>query len=549
MRRRLVLLGGLLLIVGVAGSQEPSLSARVDRSEIRANESFTYVLRAEGRISGTPDLSALARDFDVLQSGSSSQFQIVNGQATQVAEWTVELMPRSEGEFRLPPAALGNQLSNAVTLRVLPAETGQGEAADVFIEVELDTDEAYVQSQVIYILRLFVGIPTGREALVAPPIEGGEAIVESLGSDREYQTVRDDRVYRVRERRFAIFPQTSGVLTIGPAEYQATVIPNRGFSRRQSLRSDSIELEVLPAVAPPTSHPNAVWLPARSLGLIETWGDGAGSFEQGVPRTRELTIIASGVLDTQLPELELAEASGIRQYADQPDLSREVGADGITARRTERLAVIANQPGTVEFPPVELPWWNVIARRWEIATIDARTVDVEPSADAPPPEAAEPGRSPLSPDLPELTDAGLWPWVSAVLAVGWLATAAALAYTLRARRRPSPGRAEPRATSSRTLLKQLVAACRVDDAHRTRELLLTWAARQFSEDPPANLGALAERFSGPLAEEVRSLEAALYGREHNVWRGQKLAELLRTTQMVNRSASNKDPDPLVPLYR
>ena len=535
-----------LAAVVAAHAQDASLVASVDRASIQANESFTYVLRAEGRFSGRPDLSALGRDFDMLRSGSSQSIQIVNGQTTQVAEWTVELMPRGEGAFELPPIELGGALSNPVQVEILPAAAAVDSEADIFIEVDLDRDEAYVQSQAIYTQRFFIGIPTGRESFPATAVAGGEAITEKLGNDREYQTVRGGRVYRVRERKFAVFPQATGVLRIGPAEYEATVIPNRGFSRRQVLRSDIVDLTVLTAVAPPASHPNAVWLPSRSLRLEEAWNDGEDVFEQGVPRTREVSIHAEGVLETQLPELALAEGEGLRQYPDQPELSREVTDAGIAARRTERFAVIAQQPGTVEFPPVELPWWNVDSRRWEIARIDAATIPVEPGDEAVP---AGPATPPAAPETVVESAPGWWPWISGALAAGWLLTIAAWAFSRPGTRRSVRPRPAERAVSARSLLNQALAACRVDDAPRTRDLLLEWAARQFPDDPPLSLGALAGRLADPLAAEIGTLESSLYGPEGPAWRGRKLAELLRATQRVSREGSEDRRDPLMPLYR
>jgi hypothetical protein len=442
---------------------------------------------------------------------------------------------------------LGNLSSNAIRVEILPPAEGIEAEADVFLEVELDRTEAYVQAQAIFTLRLFVGIRTDREGLSSLPIDGGDAIVERLGSDRDYQTVRGERVYRVLERKFAIFPQTTGVLSIGPIDYEATIRQGLGgFARRESLRSDVLELTVLPAVAPPLSHPNAVWLPAHELRIEESWADGV-DFEQGVPRTRELTVIADGVLETQLPELELTASAGLRQYADQPELLREVTSEGIEARHTERFAVIAQQAGTLEFPAVEMPWWNVDDKRWEVARIEPRTIEVAPSATAGEPQIQAMPRA--APDSIVDRDTGTWPWVAGGLGVGWLATLLAWAWSRRTR---GPGRSErPRTnvTSGRSLVKQLTAACRVDDAKRTRDLLLEWGARQFSDESPSSLGELAGRLSGPIADEIGSLEMAHYGRGHEVWRGEKLAELLKTTQAATLGARKEGQDPLVPLYR
>jgi hypothetical protein len=543
-RRSVFLLFSVLPMIGAYG-QDTSLVASVDRELIRSNESFTYTLHAEGDVSGRPDFSVLTRDFDLLQSGSSRSIQVINGRSSVVADWQIELMPRRPGEFELPPVEVGGLVSNPVRVEILPPSSDAEVEADVFIEVELDRSEAYVQAQAIFTLRLFVGINIAREALSTLPVSGGEAIVERLGGDREYQTVRGERLYRVLERKFAIFPQTTGVLTLGPVDYQASV-RGLGFTRQRNVRSDVVEFAVLPAVQPPQSHPDAVWLPARDLRIEEVWRDGI-VFEQGVPRTRQLTVIADGLLETQLPELDLTASGGLRQYADQPELSREVTVAGIEARRMEKFAVIAQQSGLVELPPVELPWWNVDEARWEIARVEPRTVEIAPAD-----EIAQAPQAPASSEpLPVVApDTGLWPWVAGALGLGWALTIAAWVYSRREIRVARPAaRSASRATSSRALLKQLSAACRVDDAQRARELLLEWAGRQFSDDPPANLGMLAARLSGPIAVEIEALEAALYGRETAVWRGERLAELIKATQSVALGAGKEDPDPLVPLYR
>lgn len=535
----------ILLQATAVFAQQSSIVASVDREQIRVNESFTYRLTIAGRVSGRPDVSALTRDFDLLRSGSSTNIQIINGQTTQITELQIELMPREVGEFELPPIEIAGLISNPINVEILPPLTDAQAQADVFIEVELDRTEAYVLAQAIFTLKLFVGIDTGREGLSTLPVEGGEAIVERLGNDSEYQTVRGERLYRVRERKFAIFPQTTGVLSIGPVAYEATVQPSLGFSRRQSMRSDVLQLTVLPAVLPPVSHPDAVWLPAQDLRIEEDWRDGV-VFDQGVPRTRELTVIATGLLETQLPELSLAESDGLRQYADQPELTREITEAGIEARRIDRYAVIAQQAGMIEIPSVELPWWNVDEDRWEVATIESRVVEIE-EADVI--ESQAETATAMEPDSAVESNAGIWPWLTGIFAFAWAATVAAWMFSRRDRREHRSKRATARPTSSRMLFKQLSAACRVDDAQRVRDLLLEWAGRQFADDPPANLGALADRLSGPISDEIQALESALYGREGGSWQGQRLAELLKSTQSVSLSSAEPGQDPLVPLYR
>ncbi len=363
-----------LACVCAAMAQGTAVRASVDRAVVRVNESFTYTIRVEGALRGDPELAPLEQDFDVLDTAKESRFQFVNGQSAQVTEWRFQLMPKAAGTFSLPAVRVGAQFTNPVELSVVDAEPTGGAPADIFMELEAQPSVVYVQSQVIFTLRLFIGVATGRATLTQPEIGGGEAIVERLGEDNQYQTTRGGRTFIVRERRYAIFPQEPGALTVGPATFEAMVIPDRGFSRVQRFRSGSLELSVQPAVPPPQSAANAVWLPAQRVTLSEVWSDPNAELPVGVPQTRTVTVEADGLLETQLPELVLEQQDGVRQYADQPVLERDVTPKGLTSRRAVSLAVIAQNPGEVTLPAIELPWWNVAEQRWEVARAAAAHV-------------------------------------------------------------------------------------------------------------------------------------------------------------------------------
>jgi hypothetical protein len=541
----------LAFAAGAVHAQEIVAQASVDRATVHENESFNYMIRVEGGAVGEPDVSFLAQQFDVLNRSAASRINLLNGRTQQVYEWTYQLMPKRAGQFTLPALQFGAVLTNPVTIEVLPAPVASDEVADIFMEVEVEPARAYVQAQVIYTLRLFVGVGTSRASLTAPPVIGSEAIVERLGEDQRYQVVRGGRNFVVNERRYAIFPQQAGALTLGPATYEAMVIPNRGFSRVQRLRSQTVDLEVLPAVPPPPELTGAAWLPAKSLTLTETWADDGGQdFSVGVPRTRVLTIAAAGLLETQLPELELEQVTGIRQYPDQPELTRELTPDGLKVTRVERYAVIAQASGEAAIPAAEMPWWNVGEERWEVARLEPATIVVAPGAQ---PAPVSTTTRELPPAGEFVTSTSYWPLVSAVLSLAWLAT---ILLWLRARfgigkrkREAQKLSVHAASRSSRRLAKQLHAACLADDAARARDLLLEWAKQAFPTDPPASLGVLRERLPQPLATEVGALEAELYGREGEPWSGHGLAALTDSLDSVKTAPDKGDPDPLVSLYR
>jgi hypothetical protein len=537
------------LAAGVAAhAQDVNVTASTDRSSVRENESFTFTLRVEGSVRGEPDTSALEADFDVINRSSSTRIQIVNGRTEQVAEWQMQLMPRRAGRLTIPPIDIGGVASNALELDVMPAPPPGDAVADIFMEVEAQPENAYVQSQIVFTLRLFVGVGTGRATLTTPTLAGVEAIIERLGEDAQYQTVRDGRSFVVRERRYAVFPQAAGELEIGPVTFEAMVIPNRGFSRVQRYRSDTVRIEVQPAVAPPAKYPGAVWLPASHVGLTERWSDDVDSLQLGIPQTRTLTIEADGLLETQLPDLEMAVAEGIRQYADQPELDRSAGPDGLKVQRTERFAVIAQRDGPVELPAIELPWWNIGTQRWEVARIPARMLNVLPSAETVVPIAAEPAVVAQAP-APQAPSS--WWLVSAVLAGGWLTTAFAWWWSARSRRVPEVVQSTAKSgwQEDRRLMRELLKACERNDAYAAQQLLLAWGAARMPDSPPASIGALAAALPAEAAQAAAALERHLYGRGAGPWDGSALRQALGAVQAVTKHGDHARADALLPLYR
>ena len=535
----------------VVAQQAPALNSSVDRPVVRDGESLTYVLRAEGAVRGDPDDAPLTRDFDIIQRSSSSRVQISNGQTSQVTEWQFQLMPRKPGEFTIPSMQVGDRQSNTVAVRVLPPDTSASAAGDIFMEIDAQPKLVYVQSQVLVTLRLFIGVSTGRATLTQPEASGGEAIVERLGEDSQYQTMRGGRTFIVRERRFAVFPQAAGKLTIGPASFEAMVIPDRGFSRVQRFRSGVIDIDVQPAVAPPAALAGAAWLPAQRVTLAEEWSDPSTELAVGVPRTRKIVVEGVGLLETQLPEIAIAQQPGIRQYADQPELAHEVTADGLKSRRSVGFAVIAQQPGEVTMAGVQVPWWNVTAQRWEVAELPPRVLTIKPSSEVTPAEA--PG-APTATTTPVVASArSYWPVATAVLALAWLAT---LALWWRSRGARAARSAERRAETAtvapqplRKILRDLDSACAVGDADAARQSLLAFAEVKFGAAGPRSLGALAAVLPEAVGHEVLALEASIYGATPGAWRGEGLRAVLPGLEKLDQSGQHAKNEPLLPLYR
>jgi hypothetical protein len=319
----------------------------------------------------------------------------------------------------------------------------------------------------------------------------------------------------------------------------------------QRFRSDVLALDVQPAVAPPQALEGAAWLPGKQVTLTEQWSDASPELAVGIPRTRTIVVEGVGLLETQLPDIPLESQPGVRQYADQPELARDVTAEGLKSRRSVSYAVIAQTPGETTLAGVRLPWWNVTTERWEVAELPPRPLRVTPAADAPapPPAAAEEAAAAADPEAAR-ERAAYWPWITGALAAAWLATVG-LWWRARTRTSRAPAPSAPKAGAKpalRKILRDLGYACAVNDPAAARNALLDYADAKFAPNPPRSLGALAALLAEPLAREVLALEAHIYGAAAGAWSGDGLEAVLgdlETAQVPEPAAA----EPLLPLYR
>ena len=536
--------------VSLAIGQDISLQASVDRPSVRENESFSFVLRASGQVREEPDLTVLDSMFEILQRSRNTQIQMSGGQTTQVTEWLLQLMPKGAGKFVLPAISLAGALSSPIDIEVLPSLPGDV-PGDIFLELQASPLTPYVQSQVIYSLRLFRSVSTGRSTLTPPAVNGGEALIERLGGDREYQVVRDGRNFVVLERRYAIFPQSSGLLTIESATFEAVVIAPSGFSSVQRFRAEPLELTVKPAIQPPAAFPNASWLPASNVTLSERWSLGTGAFTAGIPQTRTLVLEAEGLLETQLPDLRLDQTDGIKQYADMPELSRETDEKGLKAVRVERFAVIAQVPGELELPAVEVPWWNVQEQSWHVARLEASSLLVAPNSEQGNVATALPVLNGEEERPASGSVAQFWQAISGGIAAIWLVTLGLWWQSHHQKKRKYLHSSNEASgyESSRRVLRRLRRACNDNHAGRARELLLEWGGLQFSQSPPKSLGTLAKMLPEDASHLVWDLERNLYGPSAVSWDGGALATALKQLSWLPRSSDEAKDGGLQPLYR
>ena len=568
-------LAGLLLGLLVSGQVlSQGFDAQLDRTQVSEGDTVTLSLTAPGDSQGSPDLSPLNADFDIVGRSQGTSINIINGRSTSTRQWQLALLPKRRGKLSIPPLQLGNLSSPPLHLEVVAAAatTGNATGSDqpVMVEVDADTQHPYVQGEIAYRVRILSRVPL-REASLSDPV-AGDAIIERVGDDSSYTTQRNGETWQVIERHYAIFPQRSGSLKIeSPVLSAALPVHN---ARRQSLgqhffgNDPFADIEKMMGKSPFAGFPamgdlftetrpvrvrdrditldvraqpaavQGTWLPAKNLTLSETWSPDPPVFRVGEPVTRTVVLIADGLSPAQLPDITLPVPAGMKSYPDQPQSETRADDGDLITTRTMKVALIPTASGTLTLPALQIPWWDTATQQARTATLPARTIQVLPGAagagqpatatpiarNTPAASASPSQATPVSPSPADVVAAGnpqawwqtaYWPWIAAAAVAGWLAT---LILWLRARRghkvAVAPGNTvndiSPRQASAQARTR-LRQACQANDPGAARRALLDWAAAHWPDAAPRGLSALAGHFADAQAREaVTALDRALY---------------------------------------
>ncbi len=544
-----LVLAGLLLFAFAAPLQA-EVKVSIDRNPVQVNESFQLVFSIDYNPDHDPDFSILQQHFMILGNNRSSSISIINGEYQRSIRWTLQLMPKQVGEFMIPAIRFDKERSKPFQITVKPATMSSVPHDELVLELLADSDEAYVQSQILLTVRLLSATDISAYQFGDLDIDSLDVVIEPLGDERQYQTRIADRRYLVLERQYALFPQQSGRLEVDPVMAEVRLPSASRFDPFQSgelrrIRSQPLALEIKPI---PAEYQADYWLPARRLELREDWRGDTEALVAGEPVTRSLTLVADGLTAAQLPELELLAIDGIKQYPDQPGLENNRTRQGIRGQREQKVALIPGTAGRYRVPELRVPWWNLETGKMEVATLPGRELIVAPAAAvavSPSLAEAEPQGAAETP-APAAPAAGnrFWVWLSLLLACGWAASGSYWWYRSRLAR-PRQG-LPPESENLKAARRRLRECCAADDAAGARDALLAWGRALLAPRKIANLHQLCDLLGDAFTREVEALNRCLYAKTHGDWRGGELAELCQRLER-ERPQSPPQQEDLMPL--
>lgn len=398
------------------------LSAQVANTKVPQGEVFNLNLSYDGDDGDSlqPDLSVLQKDFTIYSTSSSSQVSIINGHTSQQRDWDIGLMSKNQGKVIIPEISAGKYKTKPLELEVLPAGTYAAastkqnnvksdnqlaEASKFEAELAVEKNNVYLQQEVNATLTIKdkIGLELSAEPQFAvsddwivKPLKKPEIIKK--GQEREIKFY------------YALFPQKSGKIEVPAVKISGSYLSSDNLSKHplfqqgfngffQMMDMDvndmfglrkpvefytkPVAVEVLPAQQIGGEN---WWLPASGLSLTAEWTDKNPEFKVGETVAREITLVAMGVADTQLPELQLPDNPNFKQYPEKPQLTTDVYKDRIISQEVVRVVYIPQQNGEQILPEIKLPWFNTQTQKMETAVIPAEKIKVEGQSLLPEPQ-------------------------------------------------------------------------------------------------------------------------------------------------------------------
>lgn len=414
----------ICLLLGFTSASAAELTAKVDRNQLSQEQHILFTLelinsdtrlRAEG-VKPNIDLTLLSDNFTLSRPTATNNYNIYQGRGRSSSTVTVTLFPRSAGHFTIPPFEVDGLRSQPITIEVTPAD---GDAPpDLFVRSGSNKSSVWVNEQLVVYLDLYHRVALDKASL-GDNLETEPTRIELLPYWKLEQASRHEQFqgydYEVQRTAWAIFPQSSGTLTVQLPDVWAVSQGAGEAQQRLEHQRLNIEVKALPAGVPADIIIGKPLLEQTRLPLQS---------KQHQLTSWTVTVrapIAVTSLPEHLPGIVLPE--GLRLYPDTARRDTSLNSSGIIDRADYVLSLMPLEAGEFELPPLRLPYFDPELGETDYVELPGQPLTITP---APLPETTNNLMLPMpaiaSHSMGINLDRWLWPSATAIFATLWIIT-------------------------------------------------------------------------------------------------------------------------------
>lgn len=413
-RYYLVIILLILFSAGTSHGQEIQLNASVNKNPVGVDEQFVYSVEISGSSQNLPNVELPDfSDFMVVGGPStSSSFQIINFKVSASKSYTVYLMPRKVGTFKIGEAKAvfkGKTFSSeTIDLTVIKQDTQakpsqqvpsgkqtqqRNDLSDVvFLKVTPTKRTVYVNEEVGLSYKIYFRANiTGNEILKLPEAVG--AWVEEYPTPQRPQIFNETingLQYNVAEiKKVAIFPSKATKLTVSPLDMLVEVMVRRQRTRdpfsifddffsdpfgqavKKKLSSGELELNVL--ALPETGKP------VNFSGLVGNFSIQSSIDKETLPTNDALSfkVKISGIgLLRYLNQIPIEFSPDFEVY--EPKINESINKKGnrISSTKEFEYILIPRVAGMQKIHSSSLSYFNPTDKKYHLLKIPEYNIEV-----------------------------------------------------------------------------------------------------------------------------------------------------------------------------
>lgn len=367
-----------------------TITTEVSADRITLNDRLELTISITGpdaRKAGVPQLKTMP-GFAVVGTSTSTEYQFINGKSSILVAYIYTLTPRSVGVHDVGAATVtidGKSFSTEPRKVEVVAGTAQPQAqtgdvkvtggsgdADLFIRTNVDNREPYVGEQVTLTFELYNRLPIWGDTEYDPPSTTGFWAVDLPKITPSTQNA-NNRVYKYNAVKTALFPTTSGPLTIGPAKLTYTT---GGFftapqTKTLATKPITVRAKPLPDVGKPVDFSGAVGQYKISASMDKE------TARAGDVVTVKVTVSGEGNLD-MLTSLSTPDLSAFKTY--DPKVTSKALNSGFTigGEKVWEYVLVPKFSGTVTIKPFVVTFFNPKSGKYQSASTAPIELKVTP---------------------------------------------------------------------------------------------------------------------------------------------------------------------------
>lgn len=373
------------------------LSVRATPQNIdRQDDTLSYRITYEGKSSVPVEsiVSKLKKDFEIIERDVEQKKLARRNEYITRTNVSLRLKPKTNGEFSIPPLTIGEKSSEEIKVLVdipEPPKTATQLYQDkaFFVEVSADNFSPYVESQVVFTIKVYDSINLTRIKLKT--LGRADLPLKILADKKEYLEQKNNKSYTVSEYRALFIPQTVGNVAFNNIEVEADLqipyvrgakiaaegaspdprfkVVKEGASYRiVAFSAAPLTLNVQPI--PPEFQHNKKWVPARNLSISSTFLKTSDiNINEGV----EWNVIVSGegVNSKTLPNIVAPKIDGARVFEKTSSESDELIDTTLTAKKNKTFVIFPEKGGQIKVPPLKIAWFDTTTQTAK----EARTLE------------------------------------------------------------------------------------------------------------------------------------------------------------------------------